>query len=111
MDLFARREEVLRRAYKANDEAREHGLARCEAENNYRLAKSKAALKAMELHVSATMTPTVIDGWEEVAMPRYKRNCEEVLEEAAKEEVMLRKKELAVIEDQIKREWSGAYEY
>lgn len=100
-----RRSEMLETALK---ECKSRGRAAAEAEMNYRVALAERILMLRENGLPATLIGDVARGTKEIARLKFERDCAEVVYDNAKEAVMVYKKQVDVLREQIEREWSKA---
>lgn len=84
---------------------RKSGNKASEAERDYQIIKTQTAFKLEAEGKSASFINMVIKGMPEVAEKMYERDVALVLYETNKEHINVRKKDLAVVEAQIEREW------
>lgn len=105
-DLYNELWERLKLADEAISDMRKCGrdYASSKAEYRKRLAAEIAALRLEGK--PATLVGDLARGCDEVADLCFARDCAQVLYDAARETVMLRKKEADVIREQMAREWS-----
>lgn len=100
-----RRSEMLEVALK---ECKTRGRAAAEAEQTYRVALANKILLLRESGLPATLIGDVARGDKDVAALKFERDCAEVVYENAQEAVMVYKKQIDVLREQIEREWSRA---
>ena len=100
-----RRSEMLEVALK---ECKTRGRAAAEAEQTYRVALANKILLLREGGLPATLIGDVARGDKDVAALKFERDCAEVVYENAQEAVMVYKKQIDVLREQIEREWSRA---
>ena len=78
------------------------------AEDAYRRQKSVAFAKAKAQGMAATVTSAVVAGWDEVADARLKWTLADATAQAQRERLLLIKKQIAVLQDAVNREWNRA---
>lgn len=100
-----RRSEMLEVALK---ECKSRGAAAAEAERVYRIALAEKILLLREGGLPATLIGDVARGDKDVARMKFERDCSQVVYENAQEAVMVYKKQIDVLREQIEREWSKA---
>ena len=100
-----RRAEMLELALK---ECKTRGAAKSYAEHDYRVALAK---KIAELKADGAKVTTIGDearGDPEIAALKLERDLSEVLYETAKDALLVYRKEIEILRDQIEREWNNA---
>lgn len=100
-----RRSEMLEVALR---ECKIRGQAAAEAERVYRIKLAEKMLMLRENGLPATMIGDVARGDKEVAMLKFERDCAQVVYDNAQEAVMVYKKQIDVLREQIEREWNHA---
>lgn len=100
-----RRSEMLEVALK---ECKSRGRAAAEAEQTYRVALAEKILLLREGGLQATLIGDVARGDKDVARLKFDRDCAQVVYENAQEAVMVFKKQIDVLREQIDREWRNA---
>ena len=103
MDELQQKMKQLDVAYK---QLRKSGIARAEAERDYKIALSKKGLMLREEGMAVGMIEIAIYGTEEIAALRFKRDTADVVYKANQECINCLKLEIKVIDNQINREWS-----
>lgn len=84
------------------------GIALSTAEREYRVAKAEAILEERAKGTPATLTADIVKGRRDIAKLCFERDCAQVVYDSAKEYIMVVKKEVTVLENQIQREWEQA---
>ena len=87
---------------------RANGNALAVAEKEYKEAVSKEALRLRDEGMAVTMMDKVIYGLPSISLLRYQRDIAEVLYDANKEAINVKKLQIRIIEEQISREWGNA---
>lgn len=100
-----RRSEMLEVALK---ECKSRGQAAAEAERVYRIALAEKILLLREGGLPATLIGDVARGDKDVARMKFERDCSQVVYDNAQEAVMVYKKQIDVLREQIEREWNRA---
>lgn len=100
-----RRSEMLEVALK---ECKTRGQAAAEAEQAYRVRLAEKILLLREGGLPATLIGDVARGDKDVARLKFERDCAEVVYDNAQEAVMVYKKQIDVLREQIEREWTRA---
>ena len=100
-----RRSEMLEVALK---ESGKRGKAAAESERAYRVALAAKILELREKSFPATLIPDLARGDKEVAKLKFERDCAEVVYENAQEALLVYRKQIEVLRDQIDREWKNA---
>lgn len=89
-------------------ECKSRGRAAAEAEQTYRVALAEKILLLREGGLQATLIGDVARGDKDVARLKFDRDCAQVVYENAQEAVMVFKKQIDVLREQIDREWRNA---
>lgn len=100
-----RRSEMLEVALK---ECKTRGQAAADAEKVYRIKLAEKMLFLREQGVPATMVGDIARGDKTVAQLKFERDCAQVVYDNAQEAVMVYKKQIDVLREQIEREWKNA---
>lgn len=100
-----RRSEMLEVALR---ECKTRGQAAAEAERVYRVALAEKILLLREGGLAATLIGDVARGDKDVARLKFDRDCSQVVYDNAQEAVMVYKKQIDVLREQIDREWRNA---
>lgn len=100
-----RRSELLEVALK---ECKTRGQAAAEAERVYRVKLAEKILMLREGGLPATLIGDVARGDKDVARLKFDRDCSQVVYDNAQEAVMVYKKQIDVLREQIEREWNNA---
>ena len=100
-----RRSEMLEVALR---ECKIRGQAAAEAERVYRVALAEKMLLLREGGLPATLIGDVARGDKDVARLKFDRDCSQVVYDNAQEAVMVYKKQIDVLREQIEREWTKA---
>ena len=100
-----RRSEMLEVALK---ECKTRGQAAAEAEKAYRIALAEKILLLREGGLPATLIGDVARGDKIVSGLKFERDCSQVVYDNAKEAVLVYKKQIDLLREQIEREWKNA---
>lgn len=100
-----RRSEMLEVALK---ECKTRGQAAADAERVYRIKLAEKMLFLREQGIPATMVGDIARGDKTVAQLKFERDCAQVVYDNAQEAVMVYKKQIDVLREQIEREWKNA---
>lgn len=100
-----RRSEMLEVALK---ECKTRGKAAAEAEQAYRIKLAEKILLLREGGLPATLIVDVARGDKDVARLKFERDCSQVVYDNAQEAVMVYKKQIDILREQIEREWNNA---
>lgn len=100
-----RRSEMLEIALK---ECKTRGQAAAEAEKTYRVKLAEKILLLRESGLPATLIGDVARGDKEVAQLKFERDCSQVVYDNAQEAVLVYKKQIDLLREQIEREWKNA---
>ena len=103
-------EEVWRRAAlleAALKECSKRGKAAAEAERAYRVALAEKILLLRDGGYPATLIGDLARGDREIARLKFDRDCSTVVYENAKEAVLVYKKQIDLLREQIEREWNN----
>lgn len=84
------------------------GVETAEAEYEYKCAEAKEILRLRAEGMSVTLIPTLAKGEENVANLRLNRDVALVRYKGAIERINAIKKEMAVVSDELAREWTAA---
>lgn len=105
MEWWQEEIEIQRQLDNALGTLRENGIKACEAERQYQLAKSKKMFELKEAGYPVTFIEGAIKGISEIADLDYHRNVADVVYKANQEAINIKKKELDVLEESIRREF------
>lgn len=83
---------------------RQNGIAKAQAEKDYKEAVSKECLKLRDEGMAVTLISQIVYGLPSVSTLRFKRDSAEVVYNANQEAINITKLEIRIIEEQIKRE-------
>ena len=100
-----RRSEMLE---KALSEFSRRGKAYAEAEQNYRIALAEKILLLRDQGFPATLIGDLARGDKTVARLKFDRDCSEAVYDSAREAILVFKKQIDVLREQIDREWKNA---
>lgn len=87
---------------------RETGEDKAQAEQRYKIALAKEALKLRDDKLPATLINLVVYGSGEVPNLRLQRDIKETIYQANQDAINSLKLQIRVIENQIEREWNQA---
>ena len=107
-DLIIKREEIIKSLNTSMQKMHQNGIEFAEATREYRMKLAQTILILKNKGVQITILEKVAKGQEDVADLELKMMTAEVLYRSSQENIMIQKKLLDSIEDDIKREWSGA---
>lgn len=107
MELWQELEVKNKQLEQALRTVRQNGIALAEAEKNYKEAVSKEALKLRDEGMAVTLIDKIIYGLPSISTLRFERDCAEVVYEANKEAIQVKKLQIRLIESQINREWGN----
>ena len=97
---------TLEQAYEDVEEMRQLGVEKAKKRGTYRAAlKTRILALRADKSIPATLVPKVAEGSKDVNQAFIEAEIAEVEWEAARETVMLRKREADIIREQINREW------
>ena len=104
-ELYAQRDEIKKSLHNSMERMYKNGVDYAEKTRRYRtvLAQTILALKAEGIQIS--ILDKVAKGQEEVASAEFEMITAEVLYKSSQENIMIQKKLLDSVEDEIKREW------
>lgn len=100
---------ILETRSQANDvleSLHQAAIDKAEAEADYRSKLAAEELRLREAGYPATMIRDLARGGDEVCEAQVRRDESEALYEATREELMLRKVEMKLLNDMVNREWS-----
>lgn len=100
-----RRAEMLEVALK---ECKNRGRAAAEAEQKYRVKLAEKILELRDQKLPATLIGDLARGDKEVSKLKLERDIAEVVYENAQEAMLVYRKQIEVLRDQIDREWKNA---
>ena len=86
---------------------RQNGIAFVEAENEYRIAKSKEILRLRDEGYPVTLIPDIVKGIDYVAELNLKRMAAEVVYKANHEAIQVKKLEMRTLESELEREYGN----
>lgn len=104
-DLITVLNATLAQAQSALNDMRTEGMAHARAKAEYRKALARKILELRKEGFPATYIPELARGDDLVAEKCFERDCAEIRYNAARETVLLRKKEADTLREQIAREW------
>lgn len=107
-DLLNKREEIITSLKRSMTRMSTHGRDYAEAVKEYRMELAKTMLTLKSHGTPATILEKIAKGQENVAQLEFDMMTKEVLYRSSQENIMIQKKLLDSIEDDIKREWTGA---
>lgn len=99
-----RRAEMLEVALK---ECKARGQAAADAERAYRVKLAERILMLREAKLPATLIGDVARGDKEIAQLKFERDCAQVVYDNAKDALLVFRKQIEVLRDQIDREWKN----
>ncbi len=108
MDLYQEITRLMAELDAAIGKMRKNGVAKAEAERDYKIALRQEALKLKEAGMSATLINSVIYGVPCVAEKRFQRDVAEVNYDVNKEFINVCKLDLKTLNAQLSREWGAA---
>ena len=86
---------------------RSNGNALAAAERDYKEAVSKEALRLRDEGMAVTMMDKVIYGLPSISTLRFQRDCAQVIYDANKEAINVKKLQIRIIEEQLSMEWGN----
>lgn len=89
-------------------ESGKRGKAAAESERAYRVALASKILELREKGFPTTLIPDVARGDKDVARLKFDRDCAQTVYEAAQEAILVYKKQIDLLREQVQREWSNA---
>ena len=89
-------------------ECKNRGRAAAEAEQSYRVALAEKILLLREGGVPVTLIGDLARGDRNIARLKFERDCADVVYDNAREAVLVFKKQIDLLREQIDREWSKA---
>lgn len=108
-DLVRQISECFDAAYGQVADMAELGKAKAEAERAYRTAKSKRLLYEREYgKTPVSIIADVVKGYEDIALLACGRDCAEAAYDANREALLLNKKRIDFLREQMSREWGAA---
>lgn len=105
-DLLIQREKIKKSLHKSMDKMHENGIAYAEKTREYRTKLAQTILILKNRGIQITILDKVAKGQEDVADLELEMMTAEVLYKSSQENIMIQKKLLDSIEEDIKREWS-----
>ena len=87
---------------------RQNGVAKAQAEKEYKEMVSKESLRLRDEGMPVTLIDKVIYGLPSISTLRFQRDCADVVYNANQEAINIRKLQIRVIESQISREWGNS---
>lgn len=84
---------------------RQNGIALAQSEKEYKEAVSKEVLRLRDEGLAVTLIAQVIYGLPSISTLRFQRDCQLAVYKANEEAINVKKLQLRIIENQIKREW------
>lgn len=103
--LYAERDEIKRSLHKSMQKMHTNGMAWAEKTRVYRTKLAQMILLLKNQGIQISILEKVAKGQESVAEAEFDMITAEVLYKASQENIMIQKKLLDSIEDEIKREW------
>ena len=89
-------------------ECKNRGRAAAEAEQKYRVKVAEKILELRDQKLPATLIGDLARGDKEVSKLKLERDIAEVVYENAQEAMLVYRKQIEVLRDQIDREWKNA---
>lgn len=89
-------------------ECKNRGRAAAEAEQKYRVKLAEKILELRDQKLPATLIGDLARGDKEVSKLKLERDIAEVVYENAQEAMLVYRKQIEVLRDQIDREWKNA---
>lgn len=84
-----------------------NGIAKAQAERDYKEAVSKECLKLRDEGMAVTLINQIVYGLPSVSTLRFNRDCADAVYNANQEAINITKLQIRIIEEQIKREWGS----
>jgi len=107
-DLMAEMNFKRRLLNDALKEHRQRGENLAQKERDYRVADAKFTVRERANGTPVTIIDKLSKGDEAIAFLRQERDIADVLYDNSREAIMVYKKEIDILNDQIKREWGKA---
>lgn len=107
-DLIRQREEIKHSLDNSMKKMYQHGVDFAEKQRKYRVALAQKILILKSEGEKTTIIEKIAKGDEEIAALEMEQNIAEVLYKSSIENIMVQKKLLDSVEDEIKREWSNS---
>jgi hypothetical protein len=107
-DLINEMNDLCNKLSVAGKQLRKYGLAKAEAERDYKVCLREAALRLRETKdMPVTLIDKVVYGEDEVAKKRFERDVAETMHQTAFEAINIIKLKIRILDAQISREWQG----
>lgn len=104
-DLLWERSDKMRLLNDAMKEVKSRGIAKAEAEKNYRVALAAEILRLRGEGYPVTITPDLARGNQEVAHLRFERDCADTMYQSVLEAINSLKLSIRILDGQIEREY------
>ena len=107
IDLFNELQSLTKQLQVSLKQLRTNGIELAKCERDYKVAVNKKALQLRSEDMPVTLIQTVIYGYDDIAMLRFKRDSAKVVYDANNEAIMTIKLQMRLLENQIQREYSS----
>lgn len=105
-DLILDLQETLRHLEQSLDHLSDYGLVSAEAENNYKMERSKQMVIERTKGTPVSILEKVVDGYPQVAALNFAKNMAEKTYENELEKINVWKLKARILDSQIAREWN-----
>ena len=105
-DLIRERDEIKKALDKSMKKMYQNGVDFAEKQRTYRVALAQKILVLKSEGEKTTIIEKIAKGDEDIAQLEMEQNIAEVLYKSSIENIMIQKKLLDSVEDEIKREWN-----
>lgn len=106
-DLIQEMNKIRQELNAAINILKERGIAKANAESNYRVALAKEILIQRDLKVPVTIISDICRGNKDIAKLKLERDIANTLYETAFEKIRISKMELQLLDNQFRAEWKG----
>lgn len=110
MDLLNEIQSLQQQLSKSLKQLRTNGIKLAERERDYKIAVNKKALELRSEDMPVTLIQTVIYGYDDIAMLRFKRDSAQVVYNANMEAINTLKLQMRIVQNQLDKEWSNINE-
>ena len=110
MDLFNELQSLTKQLQVSLKQLRINGIELAKCERDYKVAVNKKALQLRSEDMPVTLIQTVIYGYDDIAMLRFKRDSANVVYNANMEAINTIKLQIRVVQNQLDKEWGNSGE-
>lgn len=110
MDLFNELQALTNQLKVSLKQLRTNGIELAKCERDYKIAVNKKALELRSQDMPVTLIQTVIYGYDDIAMLRFKRDSANVVYNANIEAINTLKLQMRIVQNQLDKEWSNINE-